>query len=177
MKKNKFIEEYEYIDTEKRLVYRGPLFYIDLPPPEQRRIKILMLLSASGMVLTFIALNFAGGNATRVFYSGIFYVLQIIPSLFAVVEAVKFAFRKNPLERVHFEGSLLHILSWAVMAMVLSAGGVIGNIIFLIRADGYPSREFLFIPFSMLFFLFSWLLWKQVRHIQSKIIEKPTVDR
>ena len=173
--KKKFINDYEIVTNEKnnkkQLIYRGTMYQLDLPPQKIWQHKIQMLMNALFMVALFIAMGFAGNDATRTLSVGLPYALLIIPILYACFDAVYFLVRTKPMERAHFEGSFLHMLSWSVIIMLLSAAVLIGDIVYVIKMSEIIAGEYVFIPLAALLFLSAYFLFRQTRRIKKNITE------
>jgi hypothetical protein len=167
--KRKYVSDYKIVageDDKERIEYNGALYHVDFPPDALAKAKARLLASAAAVLAFFLAMGIAGNYVTREVYVAIPYAMLIIPCVYAVVDSVRFIIRRGPMERVHYEGSFLHIREWAAAVMVLSATELIGFVVFFIRSADTAKAEWLFAPFTILLFLSAFILFKQCQSIK-----------
>ena len=163
----KYIKDYDLIDNVP--VYKGILYKINISQDELKKIKLFILLNTFVSALLFFAAGFTGNNATRVPYVGVPYMLLIIPVVYACMDACKFITPRERMERVHYEGSFLHMHSWAVAKMLFSAAAAVGDIIYLAITQSPSLNEYLFLPLVLLLFFSSYIFYKKIRIVKSNI--------
>ena len=168
----RYLSDYTVVEEngKKRLVYGGTLYHADMSASALKRAKVFFAVNALAGAALYIGMGFAGAAATRALYAGLPYALLIIPSLYTCVDAGKFLRCGGMLERMYYEGSFLHMLYWAVLAMALSAAVFTGGIVYLLRTPELPAGEYFFTPLALFMFASALLMFRKVRAVKSKIV-------
>ena len=173
----KYIKDYEidYTGKKPRPVYKGPLYYFEMEPGGLKNAKIFLLTNSLLSACLFVLMSFAGDKAVRIYYVGIPYMFLIVPAFYSCVDATKFLMRDKPMERMHYEGSFMHLISWAFASMIFSGAAIIGDIIFLIKSESLPLFEFFFTPLAALLFLSSFVSLRKTLKLKACVKEIPPV--
>lgn len=171
----KYVKEYEIIEDngKKRTLYTGPVYVLDEAAGGGRRAGLRLLAAAVVMAAAYTGMGCAGVEATRKVYVGLPFTLMVVPVVYACVDAVRFLWHKGAMERVHYEGSFLHMFAWAFSVLVLSAAAFLGDVCWLFLTPEKNAGEFLFIPAALLLWLAAFYLLSQWRVIKTGITEIP----
>ena len=169
--KKKYIHEYAVEQSGKKavLVYKGPLYSIDLPPGRVMGIKALVLLNALVLAALYAGMGWVGAFATRATYVGLPYAMAIIPIALICFDASRFYLRSGPMERRHYEGSFLRMYSLICILTALAGVCIIGNMVYLVIIGGLPESEYFFNPLALLLITASFILRLQIKKISSKV--------
>lgn len=128
--KYKYLKDYEKNDSGD-YIYISQYYYINGTSKELRADKIAYIILTAATLVLYIAAGFLNNAGSRVVYVVLPYVLMFLPIFLSISDIYKIITGGVKMTRKQFDHSYVQLKNVTVAVIILSAMGVIGDILLI----------------------------------------------
>lgn len=134
-------------DGAEKLIYRylGDYFKLTVPDESVKRVKVLVCVFAAVLAAMFGALCVVEDPSARVMYMSVPYAVMLLPLVFIVADAVRFAQAKREMTEKSYDTGVVQMRAMTWWYFIMACLTVLGSILhFILNSPAEPLRDILF---------------------------------